>query len=67
MQIFSLLYVEYAATVVYVGYERQQEGKPIFKHVPADENGPLMATALHLFLTQLKPQVKLLKKPWTFE
>lgn len=61
MQIDLLLNVGYAATVAWVEFKKEQKGKRIFSVSVQMKNGALMASALHLFLTQLKPKEKLLR------
>lgn len=62
MQIVSLLNLEYSATVSQVEFKKEQKGKHISSMSLQMKNRALMAAALHLFLTQLEPEVKLLER-----
>lgn len=62
MQIDLLLNVEYAATVARVEFKKERKANTFFSVSVQMKNGALTASALHLFLTQLNPEVKLLRR-----
>lgn len=61
MQIVLSVNAAYTATVAQVDF-KEEKGKHISSMSVQMKNGTLMASALHLFVTQLEPEVKLLKR-----